>query len=230
MSTSTRRALLLAIALIAGLLAPFAGVSPASAATSCTVTTTLTATATQGYYGQELPANFAINATCTDGASGTPDAGTLSIQRLRPGSSTWETAATLDLSTSYSFASWPTLDGTAQFKLAYSGGTDGSGYTFPASESAAIGVTTLRDVGISSKKVKSGKPIPVTWSATPAATGFVYLKKKGKKKWKLAKRVAVSTSGTTFKLRAKVGTKVRFYIPGNASIAAFDWTTKVKRR
>ncbi|UDY24599.1 hypothetical protein [Nocardioides sp. Kera G14] len=232
MSSMRRRILLLAIALVATVLAPFTGLSAASAASySCTTVATLKAGATSTYIGYEVPAAPGLTTSCPDLWSGGPSDGTVSLQRRLAGTTAWQTIWSEDLAGS-SNAAEPNVAGTAQYKLVYSGGTYTSGsdsVTFSPSTSAVITIAAKRLVTVNSKKVRGNKPIPVTWTAAPAAQGIVYLKKKGKKKWKVAKRVTVSPSGVRFKLRAPVGTKVRFYIPATTTILAFDWTTKIKR-
>src|SRR3954465_6547168 len=185
--TSMKRSLLsrasgvvAALALGATTLATVGAVTPAGAAAtvSCTTTVSVRSSYDQLPYGRSNSVWGTATATCSDGASGLVPAGRIQLEQSADGGHSWApVGAPATSQATYSHTATRTL----LFRSNYHGGSSGS-YTFPSRISAPTACPVVRDVSLTSKKVRAGRPIPVTWKANPGAAGIVYAKKPGKKR------------------------------------------------
>lgn len=212
-------------------LAAVGAATPAGAATTvnCTTTTKVAAYYSKLTYGDRNTVQAAVTATCPGVGSGRPDGGTLTLSWSKDGGRTWAPATTSQTGyVSYDYVA----SGLTYFRAEYGGGSETVGSTtlqYAPASPVTTSVAVVRDVALTSKKVRAGKPIPVTWKANPGATGIVYAKKPGKKKFKVYKRVAVRATGTKFKIKLPTGTRLRFVIPGSSAIPTWQFQTRIKR-
>jgi hypothetical protein len=216
-----------ALALGVTTLATVGAVTPAGAAAtvSCTTTVSVRSSYDKLPYGHSNSVWGTATAKCSDGNGGLVPAGSIQLEQSTDGGHSWTPVGAPGTSeANYSHTATRTL----LFRSSYTGGSAGS-YTFPSGISAPTTLSVVRDVSLTSKKVRVGKPIPVTWKANPGATGIVYAKKPGKKKFKVYKRVAVRSTGTKFKVKLPTGTRLRFVIPGSAGIPTWQFQTRIKR-
>lgn len=150
------------------------------------------------------------------------------LLRLRPGSATWESVASQPVPGYVSFSAVK-VDGTAQWSLAFTGYSYTSGSTtwnFAAASTAApVSVVASPIVSVDGKRVRSGRPIP----SNPATAGVLYVRKPGKKKWKVYRRVTVTPTGTRFKVKQPAGTRLRFVIPATANLSGWTFQTRITR-
>lgn len=189
----------------------------AHAANESTVAT-LKVPKTTGAYGEYL--NLTGEVLSTSGNS--PYEGSVYLQRLLPGASSWSTVAT---DTSAGFVYFPNVSkftGNLKYRLYYAGGSNGSTYnpiTWQPSYSNVVTISTYRGLAVSS--YTSGRSAGLKGKISPKKSGKITLQTKVGKKWKTVKKIKLQ-NGKKFKtlVKGRNGQKYRFVLAGDRNFVS----------
>ena len=166
-----------------------------------------------------------------DGTVDSPSAGSAILQRLAPGSSTWQNVGT-DTSPGYLY--FPNVDrftGNARYRIYYTGGTysdyDYGTVTAPPAVSAATQVITLLDPSV--KGVTRSGRLFAAFTVAPKAKYKVLVQIKRSGKWR---RYARTTTNTRGKAQVRITSTSRKGVPYRAIFAGGSRfaTTKITFR